>query len=523
MEPMAGLLSDRMMQWLRAATIGVLLAAVVYYIAFSARWPVLRDASVMHYVNLLIDHGLRPYREISDNNMPGAYLADRFGVLLFGGGDFAWRLYDWFLLATITASMVLIAKPYDWVAGLYGGLMFALLHGSEGPDFPVEREEVVTALLLAAFALLCFAVRRRTPSFLVFCGFLTGMAGSIKPTLAICGPLLLLALGVRLRTEGKRVWLYLLYGTAGIAAAGLLVLAYLRRYDAVQPLLFLLTKVLPGYVSLNHKSLGDLLRTMMPLNLMPLAAAALVLAIAMRRWDWERSLLVLGMLLGAASYLAQRKGSIYHRYPFVAFLLLLIGMELMLALRQRGWPRLLGALALLLTLCVSVPHYLKELRASPPNSTMAMALAMAGDLRRLHGADLQRNVECLDLTYGCFSALYREGIVENNGFTGDLALFSPHRSAAETFYRDSFWRMTQDHPPAVFVVTNEWFPQELNFAKLDTWPQFRAYLQANYTLAVRRSFPLPDQASPADDATVGVPAYRIYIRNRSPLLGSIEH
>ena len=155
----------------------------------------------------------------------------------------------------------------------------------------------------------------------------------------------------------------------------------------------------------------------------------------------------------------------------------------------------------------------------PPNSTLPLATALTADLRALNtGNALDRQVECLDLTYGCFSALYHLDLVENNGFTGDLLLFSQKPGPAVDYYRGWFWRTTMAHPPAVFVLSNEWFPYDVNFDKVGTWPQFAEYLTQNYDEVLARSFPhgipSPGSTSPADPS----PGYRLYVRKGSSLL-----
>ncbi len=49
---------------------------------------------------------------------------------VFGGGDLGWRVYDFFLLAVLMGSMVVIALPLDWLAGVYAAGLFALRHGA---------------------------------------------------------------------------------------------------------------------------------------------------------------------------------------------------------------------------------------------------------------------------------------------------------------------------------------------------------------------------------------------------------
>ena len=307
-----------------------------------------------------------------------------------------------------------------------------------------------------------------------------------------------------------------------MAVAGIIVLAFLLRYHALGPLLYIVRTIMPSYVSMSNRSLGELLRSMMPRNLLLVAALGTALALLQRSWNAERWLVFLGMLFGAVSFIAQRKGSIYHRYPFVAFLLLLLGLEFLPALRRRGLPLALGAAGLLATLLLSIPHYIVQLRSSPPNSTMPFAVNLTSDLRTLGATtDLQQKVECLDLTYGCFSALYHLSLLQNNGFTGDLLLFSPQKSAAADYYRRRFWDLTMAQPPSIFVLSNEWYPYDVSFRKLETWPEFQQYLTANYQQVLSRSFPPAGPAPGSNDVDSRVPGYRIYIRRGSVVSGAV--
>ncbi len=509
-------MSDRAVNALRLLLVITLAAANLYYIAISIHWPILRDTSVMHYVIFLMDHGLKPYGQITDNNLPGAYLTERWAMDLFGRSDLAWRLYDFFLLAVITLSMILIARPYDWLAGVFGGGMFALLHASEGPDFSVEREEVLTALLFAGYAFVLLAVRKRLPWLLVPFGLLAGIASAIKPTVAPLAFVVLLAAALELRRQALPLARYLLSAFAGALLSAAIVFEFLWRFQAIGPFFFIARKITPLYVGMNNLGLLPLLRSMVPRNLYLAILLAAILLLATRSWNWERWLVLLGALFGAVSFLLQRKGSIYQRYPFVAFLLLLLGLEFFSALPRQGWRRLVGTVGILATLLLSVPHYLLALRSSPPKSTLALASALTADLRQLGVQNLNGQVQCFDLTFGCFSALYHLDLVENTGFTGDLLFFNPQPSPAADYYRSMFWRLNALHPATVYVITDEWFQSSGGFDKLHTWPAFDQYLAANYTRVLERSFPIPGIVY-----TPGVlvpPAYRIYLRNGSPLL-----
>ena len=507
-------LYDRAAAMLRLLVGATLLTAFTYYVIDSLHWTVIWDSAVMHYVNFLMDHGLRPYRDISDSNMPGAYLTEHWAMVVFGRGDLGWRVYDDTLSLLLALSFVVIAWPYDWMAGVYAGGLFALLHGSEGPNFAVEREQVMTTLLAIGIAALFVAIRRRQPALLALFGLAMGVAASIKPT---CAPLAL-AVGLAalfvLHRQKQRIGLYLVAALAGFSLAVACVIWFFVSTHSFQDFVFITQTLLPSYVATRHLDFASLVRILLPRNVLLLLPFGLALAARNRTWNYERWILLAATLFGALSFFAQRKGIIYHRYPFVAFLLLLLGLEFLPALRSRGLSRGLAAAGLLLTLGISVPHYLLELRRSTPISALAFSHALTLDLATIGRDRLDHKVECFDLTDGCFSALYHLGLSQHDGFTGDLLFFAPESSPVAEFYRRQFWQRAAANPPEVFVLSNEWFQVGHTFRKLEAWPEFERYLTANYVDVLSRAFPVPGATYPDDQPS----RYRIYIRKGSPLL-----
>ena len=231
-----------------------------------------------------------------------------------------------------------------------------------------------------------------------------------------------------------------------------------------------------------------------------------------------------GWCSGFVSYVLQHKGFWHHRYTLLVFFYLLAGLEVFQALRQRGWPRLVGAGALLVILVGSVPRSLPLAGKWAAGSDLEQALEQ--DLTELGGASaLQDKVQCFDLVYGCLNALYHEGIVENTGFTGDLLFFSPKPGAATAYYRERYWRLERRDPPTVLVLSNQELLRPNNYSRVERWPEFAAYVRANFTEVVERRF--PNEAGATHFAGERRPladedGYRIYVRNESPLLGRAE-
>jgi hypothetical protein len=481
-------LSDRQVYYFRVLCMVFLFAGAACYVAFTIHWQWMWDTQVMHYISFLIDHGKVPYKDIYDINMPGAYLTERWALAVFGGSDLGWRMYEYTLLGSMTAAMIVIAMPYDWLAGLFSGVLFSLLYGSLGPYQAAQRDEVMTVLIFVGYALLFVAIRRRWPALMLPFGLALGIAILIKPTVLPFALALLLFPYFVLRRRGVSPWAYLLLATAGFAIALGILLLFLLPHHALGPFLFILGKLVPYYSSLAHPTLWILVRRSLPRTVLVYASIAAVLAIASRhRATWEMWAIRMGFLFGAISYFVQRKGYDYHRIAYLCFGLLWAGLEFTTALKDRGWRRNLGTAGLAVAVLVMVPFNARKVRRMQEKNTAAFVLEQ--DLMQLGGdrpgglQSLQGKVQCLDLVGGCYSALFRLGLVQSTGFTGDLQFFGPDDGKVVPYYRKIFWDDLHADPPETIILSNEWYQSSIySFDKLNTWPEFRDYLNSAYTL-----------------------------------------
>jgi hypothetical protein len=466
----------------------------------SYRWPLVWDAQMMHYANFLISKGFAPYRQIADMNTPGAYLIEGWAMHLFGGGDLAWRMYDFTLLGAICVSAIVIALPYDWIAGLFAGVMFALVHTSEGPTNSAQRDEAMTALLLVAYAFLFQSVRRQKPWMMILFGVCLGMAAAIKPTVAPLGFVLLAMLWWHLREQRIPAARYLWSGCAGGGIACAIIAAFFIHYQDASAFFAISRSVTPFYASLQHESFWVMCRHCLPKVAELMLPFAFVTALTNRQWkSWERPAILVAMGFGAVSYFAQGKGYPYHYYAFAAFTLLWIAIELMLAIRRKGSAKIIGVAGMLLGVVIMAPLYMHRLLLIHPVNQYAQTLE--DDLTRLGGERLQGQVQCLDMVDGCFSALYRLKLVQSTNSMGDMLYFSRTPSSVVNYYRDQLWNDFAANSPKVIVISNEWFGEDSSFDKINQWPQFAMWLNANYTLSISRTFPYE-----------GNHGYRIYLR-----------
>ncbi len=215
---------------------------VVMFSLATLHWPLVGDASLIHYAVFLSQHGFAPYRQIVDINMPGAYLTDSLVLRVFGGGALGWRIFDLSLFALAGVAMQSIAGPGMRWAGWAGAGVFLLLHGRDGVAQTGQRDLVVAVLLLCAYALLAHAMRDEdcSPAWLGIAGFCGMWAATIKPT-ALIFVLVLGAFAVHVLRGNPRK--RRLYGYGGIGAAAALSLNgwYLWKWRAVHAFWLTLT------------------------------------------------------------------------------------------------------------------------------------------------------------------------------------------------------------------------------------------------------------------------------------------
>src|ERR1700761_4159438 len=114
------LTSDRLSSYLRTLLTLYFIGCVGFFVVRTAHWTQVNDPAQLHYLCFLMDHGMAPYRDLLEINMPGIYLVN-WGVMhSLGGGSAAWRAFDFALMGMAAWAMIAIARPYEWLAGVFG-------------------------------------------------------------------------------------------------------------------------------------------------------------------------------------------------------------------------------------------------------------------------------------------------------------------------------------------------------------------------------------------------------------------
>ena len=471
-----------------------LLVSTLLFAVWSWHWPLVGDASLIHYLVFLIERGMPPYRVLVDMNMPGSFLIEMAAMHVFGPGALAWRLYDFTLLAVAFTAFRILTKRANWFPAIFAASLFALAHGRDGLAQGGQRDLSMAVLLVASTACLCIAVRLRAWWAVAAFGLLAGIAVTIKPTaLPLSLAQLVVAAWVmrappRFAPHGRAVlhpvWTFL-WAMLGWSLGPIAALVFLQREHATSAFWANLHGIVPYYASLGHRPLGFLLLH----SLSPLLALVLlwltVLALARPTLDWERGLLLCGAVFGLISYLIQARGFPYYRYPLLAFLLPLMALDFTEALPATRRFNLAGAFAI-------TALAIGGLFLGPQSAVLIhryrwwetdFNTSLEAQLNVLGGSSLARQVQCIDSISGCGTTLYNMRLEPANGILLDFPLFGIDSNSFVEQSRAQFRAAVFAHPPRVLVVSSPLYVDGPgDYRKLDRWPEFQLFLDRRYTL-----------------------------------------
>jgi hypothetical protein len=305
-----------------------------------------------------------------------------------------------------------------------------------------------------------------------------------------------------IRRRNEPLLPYIAFWVSGVSLAVLIVMGFFLKYHAFEDFIAIGKRLIPYYASIGNRGIVELIPRLIPRKTMyPLLLLTLVLTVNNKDWkNWERQGLALILFFSALSFLVQGKGFVPHRNSFVAFLLLWMALESAIAMKRRGWPRILAATIAVGFLC-AVPGYCYAIYTWNPKADLTDTLEL--DLKRLGGTSLEGQVQCMDLVAGCLNALYRLDLVQYSGFMGDYMFFGPPGSTPLNYYRTEFLNDFERKPPRIVVVTTQVLSAPDSFNKIAQWPEFVKILDSRYTLDVTRV-----------TNTVDVRGYKIYRLNQ---------
>jgi hypothetical protein len=467
-------------KWVRGLCTLALCFCVISGVVTSRHWPLVGDSSLMHYVVFLQSKGAIPYKNIVDINLPGTYLFETAAISIFGGGAEGWRIYDVSLLASIIGASIALAGNKRWFGGIFAGSIFALVHLQDGLAQSGQRDLLIAALLLWAYVALFAAYRGMRPLLMSFIfGFVMGMTTIIKPVLLPLTVVLIIALLISERRQRRPYKRSFVCSISGFVLPGLGAFLWLMETGAWQAFLTDALPLIRLHADLGRRSLPYLLTHCLA-PILFLCLPWLILQVSNHLFlTEERIALLLGVLGTAVAYVSQAKGFPYQRYPCLAMMLLLVGLDLDRSLKDRG---LVGSVAVLT--CVGT-CFLFAPRLAWLTSTFSnvdpFEQALSEHLLKIDSPEkLDGNVQCLDTFGGCIQTLDEMGIRQSTGFLYDCYLFTDEEKEMER-YRAAFWSAYKTANPRLVVVTNQFcFGTSRGFDKLSRWLALTSDLDRNY-------------------------------------------
>jgi len=478
-QPIADVLKRISGTWIRSLCAIALCLCVISGVSTSRHWPLVGDSTLMHYVVFLQSKGAIPYKDIFDINLPGTYLFEALSIRIFGYGAAGWRFYDFTLLAAVIGACVALAGWKRWFGGVFAGCIFALIHLQDGLAQSGQRDLLLAVLLLWGYVAL-FRARRKQHTLMMFFifGCMMGLAAIIKPVLLPLTASLILA-SLFVKREKRQYKGTPLCAISGLVLPALCTLVWLGANGSWQAFWTDTLPLIRLHADLGRRSLPFLLAHCMTPVLF-LLFPWLILQFSDRPFlTEERIALLLGVLGTAIAYLSQAKGFPYQRYPCLAVLLILFGLDLDRSLKATGFRYFIAAITCLGTCFLFAPRLAWLISTFSDDDPFQRALSE--QLLKIDPVgQLDGNVQCIDTFGGCIQTLDQMSLRQSTGFLYDCYLFSDDRPEVQR-YRAAFWLAYQTTRPRIVIVTNQFcFGATRSFEKLNRWPTLKSDLDRNY-------------------------------------------
>jgi hypothetical protein len=484
---------ERSAAFLRAAelsAIGAVFVLGLHVASMTSSWGLILNTPVFHYIAARIADGQLPYRDIYEFNMPLVHWIHYFVIRVIGGGDTAWRIFDFAVLAMFAGLCGGLLARVDRAAGALLAGFIALLHFYSGPILVGERDFMIL-VPLAGFAALyhgaLYGDSGRLRLRLCLAGALLGIAVLIKPTPVIAIPMFaahLLARGSFSRASRIDAAAF----CAGPAAIGLAALLFLAATGALRDFLIIQFELVlkiyaqsPGFS--NWPYAWDILPIVLPIALVSPA-------IAVATPEVKRVATIFGLLAAFGVIHLWVQGKFYdcHFYPAAMFIMA-VGATGYAGLRKSRRPELRRAASLvgivvamagIQSFALARPEFLRP--ASWDGNPYVHALS--SDLNTL-GAE-GRVVQPMDIAAGALHSMYVAGVRAPTRYIYGIPFFSaissPHVAAIRA---DLIAQMRAAGNPPLVLSQQQW-DTGAYAEHLARWPEFAQWLASDYRIFVER-------------------------------------
>lgn len=479
----------------------IVLCVITFVFAVqSLDWPLLWDAARVHYVSMIIADGGAPYRDVFDTDLPGTYLLHLLILKTIGGGDFAWRLFDFACLICINGLVFLYCRKFGVLSSLLAVCLFSAFHLYNGPLYMGQRDYYLVFFIISG---MWFAARYVENGFrlhnFALSGFILGAGCTIKPHLGILMLFInciCLVFAFRARTR----WIVhglLFFVCACIAPC--LILYWLFVLGALESFFdIVFNYLLPFYSKFEYHPVSSLLSRkilgvpiVIDITLVFIASTAICL--------WERVInirrlfLVAGIFYGVIHFLSQGHSD-YHFYPAL-FCMFLCATSWLAVIKYRYFtlPSLIMILVLTHLVFGTTAIVAKSIIKKPPHHITHFICVndLVGDLEGK--VSRSERVQVMDFMSGGIHALYKLHYKQSTRFIYDFHFFHDTHHPYIQGLRKEFLNSLQSNPPVFFVLTKVSWPFQ-GYERLNKFPELCNWLSANYVLYASREY------------------YRLYIR-----------
>ncbi|MBU0614266.1 hypothetical protein KJ766_03230 [Patescibacteria group bacterium] len=407
-----------------------------------------------------IMQGMVPYKELLEFNQPGTLLYT-IGLMLVGSTDIVFRLADILLLGVSSVIIWKLNKgtmysmaPVLLFAGYY--LVFM------GNNATMQRDSVIAGLILGSALAGAGWINSHKMQSLVIAGVLVGYASTIKAdALLFMAPIV--AIAIR-QDRNKALML-----AAGFAFPWVVCLSWVASYGALADLWWVTANMIPMHNGPQTWGLMPSISIEMRI-VVTICVTVAVFAVTFLRPS-KKSLLIGLTAIAALHVIIQNKGFGAHYIPLMA----MVGTAFQYSSPKKA--RLLLALAS--AIIWPAVYFTPGAIATAAEATTYKRTSVQESIARLpHDARIQP-LAYVDSVSG---AMFRERRMPATGMVYDLFLFMGNDSQTRRTLRQRFLGDVTKNPPDYFVSSVDSDPR--GFKKLQAWPEFNHWLQANYNLEV---------------------------------------
>ena len=335
---------DQKIFWIILLVVSIFFAFVfMTNFASSLKWALTSDNALLSYTSWMIHTGKIPYQEIFDFNLPGSYLVHLIIINLFDTNlEIGYRIAELVVFLAINLFSVLPFKIPLWKKTILFGI--AMSYNThiliQGPNMAFQRDTWIALGMALFFAKTYYDSKHpeiliRGRDYSLFIDFATqfviGYLSLVKPSILVLG----LAQIVLSKTKNRRIMSIL-----GLGLPLVLIVIWLGVVGGLEDFLDIFFNYTLRIYQ-NHVITANYYHTKPEfiLNIPIILGGFGSLIAVFRNRQYKTGLILISLIIfGLLNIAIQEKGNIYHYFPLMAALVVLLIYGIILAHRKRSKP-----------------------------------------------------------------------------------------------------------------------------------------------------------------------------------------